>query len=222
MSSELIPMLTYNDETVDNAMEIFKASKDAPTKFWGFKDVGLPKKEMKQLVELMKDKGKTTFLEGVRYSKEDCMSTAELAIECNFDYLMGTVYHDEVNELLQDKSVDYFPFCGTVVDHPSVLKGSIQEMVQEGKKFQKNGVDGIDLLAYRHTDTPEELAKEFVNSVNLPVVVAGSISSFKQLDFIKEIEPFAFTIGTALFDNKFAEEESFSAQIEKVVEYLKT
>jgi len=42
MKPEFILMLTYNDRTVEKAMELFEECKDTPVTHWGFKDVGLP------------------------------------------------------------------------------------------------------------------------------------------------------------------------------------
>jgi len=42
MKPKIIVMLTYHDETVPNALEIFDQCKDLPVKYWGFKNVGLP------------------------------------------------------------------------------------------------------------------------------------------------------------------------------------
>ena len=55
MSTKLITMLTYNDETVKDAIEVFERCADLPCEFWGFKDIGLPVDQMVQLVEKMKD-----------------------------------------------------------------------------------------------------------------------------------------------------------------------
>ena len=68
---ELVVMLTHNDQTVPNAIEIFKEAKDSKAKFWGFKEIGLPEDKMKELVGMMKEAGKTTFLEVVDYTEED-------------------------------------------------------------------------------------------------------------------------------------------------------
>jgi hypothetical protein len=73
MLDKLIVMLTCNDVTVKNAEETFMSSRDLPVKRWGFKDVGLPPEEMKKLCALMKESGKTTFLEVVSYSEAECM-----------------------------------------------------------------------------------------------------------------------------------------------------
>jgi len=68
MNSELIVMLTNNDRTVSDAVQVFEESKHAPANLWGFKEEGLPLEEMKELLQLMKKAGKTTFLEVVDYT----------------------------------------------------------------------------------------------------------------------------------------------------------
>ena len=91
MKPEIIIMLTHHDVTVKDAGEIFEQCKDLPVKFWGFKNVGLPKDEMKKVAGAMKAAGKTTFLEVVTYDEASCLDGAQTAIDCGFDYLMGTV-----------------------------------------------------------------------------------------------------------------------------------
>ena len=63
MKPELIVMLTHNDRTVENAIEIYRECRNSKAKFWGFKEVGLPIGKMKELCAMMKADGKTTFLE---------------------------------------------------------------------------------------------------------------------------------------------------------------
>ena len=89
MKPELIVMLTYNDRTVENALDLFDEMKDSPVKHWGFKDVGLPKEEIKELVRLMSDAGKTTYLEVVSLSEKEGLQGAELAVESEVDYPDG-------------------------------------------------------------------------------------------------------------------------------------
>ena len=205
MNSQIIIMLTHNDRTVPNALEVFESCKDLPVKFWGFKDVGLPKDQMRQLIGAMKAAGKTTFLEFVSYSEEECMAGAKLAVEMGFDYLMGTVYHQSVFEYLATQKISFLPFCGTVYGSPSVLEGSFQEIIDDAKGLLAKGVSGIDLLAFRHQDG---------------VVIAGSINSPARIDFINEINPWAFTMGSALFTENFAKGEGFRKNLQVVVDYM--
>lgn len=220
MASKLITMLTYNDETVKDALEVFNQCADLPCDFWGFKDIGLPLDQMKRLVNRMKEAGKTTFLEIVSLTEHECLAGAKVAVDCNFDYLMGTVFYNSVFKFLKDKPVKFLPFCGKVSGHPSIVEGTIEEAIEDGKKMEKIGVDGFDLLAYRYVGDAEQLAREFIQAIKLPVVVAGSINSFARLDKIKELDPWAFTIGSAFFAQKFVPDGSFDKQIEVVLNYL--
>ena len=92
MESKIIIMLTHNDQTVKNALEVFDSCKDLPVDFWGFKDVGLEHDKMAELIKAMKAAGKTTFLEVVTYSEEECMRGAKLAVECGFDCLLKRLW----------------------------------------------------------------------------------------------------------------------------------
>jgi hypothetical protein len=221
MAPQLITMLTYKDETVKNSFEVFDQCADLPASFWGFKDVGLPKHDMKRLVERMKARGKTTFLEVVSLTEKECLDGAGLALDCGFDYLMGTVYYDSVFRLMRGKATKFFPFAGKVSGHPSILEGSIPEIVADGRRMQDLGVAGFDLLAYRYTADAEALAEGFVQGVRVPVVLAGSIDGFPRLDVMKRIQPWAFTIGSAFFDKKFVPEGSFREQMASVLDYLR-
>jgi len=221
MAPQLITMLTYKDETVKNSFEVFDQCADLPASFWGFKDVGLPKPDMKHLVERMKARGKTTFLEVVSLTEKECLDGAGLALDCGFDYLMGTVYYDSVFRLMRGKATKFFPFAGKVSGHPSILEGSIPEIVADGRRMQDLGVAGFDLLAYRYTADAEALAETFVQGVRVPVVLAGSIDGFPRLDVMKRIQPWAFTIGSAFFDKKFVPEGSFREQMARVLDYLR-
>jgi len=220
MIPNLIPMLTHNDLTVKDAKEIFDSCADIPIQHWGFKDVGLPKNEMKALVRSMQKAGKTTFLEVVSLSEEECMRGAQLAVECKFDYLMGTVFYDSVFQYLQKNKINYFPFCGKVVSHPSILEGTLEEIVEDGYRLQMKGVQGIDLLAYRHKKDAEEIAIKLVQKLEIPVVVAGSIKNFERIDIVKMIQPWGFTIGSAFFEKKFVPDGSFRDQLLVAYEYL--
>ena len=217
---QLIVMLTHNDKTVPDAIEVFDASKDTPVKYWGFKEEGLPIDKMKALVDKMKAAGKTTFLEVVAYTEEECVAGAKIGVECGFDILMGTMYFDAVRDVAKKAGMKYMPFVGKIYGRPSILEGTIEEMVNEANALLEKGVDGFDLLAYRYTGDPEELAARFVEEVDAPVCLAGSIKSFERLDKMKEIAPWTYTIGSAFFENKFGKDLTFAEQVTKVCEYM--
>jgi len=223
MKPELILMLTYNDETVQDALDVFEGIKDIPIKYFGFKDIGLPPDKMKMLKDSMQKAGKETFLEVVRYSEEEVIESAKLAVDVGFDYLMGTVYYDSIWNVIDNK-IKYMPFCGKVYDHPSILDGTIEDIIADAKEIERKGVDGFDLLAYRYTyqDKVVSLLKQLKEAVSVPIVSAGSINSFKRLRRTIESQIWAFTIGSAFFDRKFIQYGSFRENVEAVYKRVST
>ena len=123
-------MLTHHDRTVTNAIEVFEGAKNSKAKYWGFKEVGIPEDQMIDLVKRMKAAGKTTFLEVVTYDEASCLDGAQTAIDCGFDYLMGTIYYDSVAKLLKDNGMEYLPFVGKVSGSPSILEGTNEEIIK--------------------------------------------------------------------------------------------
>jgi len=186
MKPELIVMLTHHDQTVENAQQLFDEMKSAPIKHWGFKDVGLKHDQMKTLVRSMKEADKVTYLEVISLTEEEGLTGARVAVEGGFDILMGTVYFDSINEYLRDTAVKYYPFPGHVYDHPSILGGTIEEVVDHAKWLEKKGADGLDILAYRFTGDARKLLHEVVKAVSIPVVSAGSIASFERISEVWE------------------------------------
>lgn len=216
----LVVMLTHHDRTVKDARKIFQECKDLPVQHWGFKNVGIPVPEMKKLVAEIKAAGKTTHMEVVTYSEEECLAAAKLAVECGFDYLLGTVYYPSVVELLRGHTIKYFPFSGKVWGSPSILGETVEGIVGNAKKFEELGIDGTDLLAYRFTGDPEKLIRAFKEQIGFPVLIAGSVSTYDRIDFLKEIDPWGFTIGSAFFESRFVPGGTFRDNLAAVVGYL--
>lgn len=218
MRSELIVMLTHNDLTVENAYEIFEQCQDTKALYWGFKEQPLPIEEMKRIYSKMKECGKRTVLEVVAYTETEGLEGAQMAATCGCDVLMGTCYSESIHKLCQQHNIDYMPFVGDIVGRPSILKGSIESMIAQAKMLKDKGVFGIDLLGYRYEEDPEKLISDYVKQVGNPVCVAGSIDSYERLQFIKKVQPWAFTIGSAFFENKFG--DTFAEQINKVCDFI--
>ena len=215
----LIVMLTHNDKTVENAYYMFDKYCDTQAEFWGFKEEPLLLEEMKKIYAYMKAKGKKTFLEVVAYSEEEGIRGAEIALECGCDILMGTIFHDSINNFCKENNLKYMPFVGKITERPSILEGKIEDIVTEAKNYISKGAYGIDLLGYRYTGDAVKLNEELVKNIKAPVCIAGSVNSYQRLEELKSISPWAFTIGGAFFENKFGTD--FGEQINAVCEYVK-
>ena len=221
LKPELIVMLTHQDETVADALELFKRTQEYPITHWGFKDVGLAPKEMQTVAAAMKDAGKTTYLEVVSLSEEDGLRGAQLAVDAGFDVLMGTVFYPSIAAYLRDKPVRYYPFPGRVHGHPSILDGTIDEIVAHACELDRHGVHGLDLLTYRFTGDAPGLLSEVVQCTKLPVISAGSIASFERISEVWDTGAWGFTIGTAFFEKKFVPEGSFEENVLAVCDWLR-
>ena len=225
MKPELIVMLTHDDLTVSDAYEVFDACRDTEALYWGFKEKPLPIEEMQRIYAHMKAHGKRTVLEVVAYTEAEGLAGAEMAAQCGCDILMGTCFHESILRFCQQHGIAYMPFVGEITGRPSILEGSIEDMVAEAERLKAQGVFGIDLLGYRYRapfadsrgaeEDAQQLIREIVARCGLPVCVAGSIDSMERLRFIQEVQPWAFTIGSAFFDHKFG--ETIAEQIERVV-----
>ncbi len=218
LHSELIVMLTHNDHTVHNAYEIFEQCRNSKAVYWGFKEEPLSSDEMKKLYAYMKSCGKKTVLEVVAYTEKEGLEGAKMAIECECDILMGTMYSDTINALCRENNLKYMPFVGKVTKRPSILEGTIDSMLHEADRLLQKGVYGFDLLGYRYIGDAVKLNQQFVSGVNAPVCIAGSVNSYRRLDEIKQLKPWAFTIGSAFFEKQFGND--FCEQINKVCEYI--
>ena len=223
MKPELIIMLTHNDVTVPNALEVFESCKDLPAKRWGFKDVGLSKEEMITLNKAMKAAGKTTYLEVVTYTEDGCVEGAKLAGECGFDFLTGTVYYPSILPVLEKYGLKYFPFPGKVGGSPVALTGTIEEIVEDSVRLIEAGADGVDLTAYRYTDgNPLELAYAVGEKIGMDkLTIAGSVGNEDRIDEMEELGCHAYTMGSALFNSNFVKNGTFRENLQYVLDYCK-
>jgi len=220
LKPELIVMLTHQDRTVFNALELFERTKEYPIIHWGFKDVGLPAEEMKSVVKAMKAAGKTTFLEVVSLSEEEGLRGAQLAVELGFDILMGTVFFPSISEYLKNKPVQYYPFPGHVHSHPSILDGTIDEIVAHARQLEAHGVHGLDLLTYRYDGEASRLLQLVVEATHIPIVSAGSIATFERIIEVWASGAWGFTIGSAFFERQFVPDGSFEENVLAVCNWL--
>ena len=203
--SDFIFMLTHHDKTVKNCIEIFEEIKHLKFKYIGFKDIGVPKEKLINLGKRIKDSGKELFLEVVSLNEEDEVRSAKVAVELNVDYLMGGTRVNVISEIIKPTKIKYLPFPGKIVGHPSVLEGTIDEITKSAIDLSSNKyVYGLDLLSYRFKGNVEELIKSVVNKTKVPIVSAGSIDSEEKIKIVSALGVWAFTVGSAAFEKKFA------------------
>ena len=221
MKARLIVMLTLNDQTISNALDVFEECRDLPVDFWGFKNIGIPEPEMQKLTKEIKHAKKNAVMEVVTYTEESCLSAAEFALENGIDYIIGSIFSQQARDILSPSSIQYFPYVGQVYGSPSILSGSVNEIIEDAKNLCAVGVSGINLLAYRSNECePLLLAQEVIKKVDSKVIVAGSVDSVARLKEINAINPWAFTMGGALLNGKFVKGAGVRANLIKVIEEM--
>jgi hypothetical protein len=219
MKPEIIVMLTHNDVTVANARECFRSAADLPIQYWGFKDVGLPIPEMEKLVADFNDAGKTAVLEIVSFDENELLEAASFAVGSGVEYFTGGLFSPAVLEKVHNAGLKYFPFCGDVGGHPIELKGTMDAVLDAADRIRELGADGVDLVAYRYVDgDPIELAGRVAKHVGSDrLIVAGSINSVARMQRMREVGPFAYTMGGVLFEGTLKPEGSFRDNLEYVL-----
>jgi len=126
---------------------------------------------------------------------------------------MGTVFFDSILGYLKGKPIQYYPFPGHIYGHPSIMDGTIEEVVAHACFLESKGVQGMDLLSYRYIGDAPLLLTEVVKATSVPIVSAGSIDSYKRMAEVWQAGAWGFTIGSALFDKKFVPHGSFEENI---------
>ena len=202
--SEFIFMLTRNDVTIPNAREMYASIADLGLTHVGCKDVGLPKPELAGLIKDVRSHGHTSYLEVVSESDDSMEASARTAVEVAADYVIGGTAVERIQQVIAGTGMKFFPYIGSIVGHPCLLRGSIHEIVEDAKRVEQLGVDGINLLAYRYDGDVPQLVRAVAGATSLPLICAGSVDSVERIETLRDLGVWAFTIGTAALDGVFA------------------
>lgn len=217
---EFIFMLTRNDATVPDALEVYRSIRDTALRLVGFKDVGQPVHVLEALAREMHDDGREVFLEVVSENAEDELRSIDAALEIGVDWLLGGTHVDDALRRLGLRGGDparprYCPFPGRVVGHPSVLEGTIESIAASARELtRRDGVDGLDLLAYRWAGDVPALVRAVVEAAAVPVIAAGSVDSRERIDALAAAGAWGFTIGGAIFDRRLPAGPTVREQVE--------
>ena len=202
---DFIFMLTRSDETIVDCLDTWDAVERVGLRHAGFKDVGVGIATLVELNKRMQSAGVTTYLEVVSTSAEGCVQSCRAAVEIGVDRLMGGTQVDEALRIIEGSGIEYLPFPGIPVGHPTRLGGDADLVEQHCKDFESRGCAGVDLLAYRATDAePLDLVRAARRGTAGYLVVAGSVSTATQIADLRAAGADAFTIGSAVFDGSFA------------------
>ena len=203
---DFIFMLTRQDRTVADCLDLVRLIHPLGLKHVGFKDVGVPPTTLAALSEAIRAGGATSYMEVVSTTPETCLASARIAAEIGVDCVMGGTDVVAIQGVLRKSETRFFPFPGYPHGHPTRLAGTLQDIEIHCRDFAARGCAGADLLAYRATEADPialiRAAKRGLGEKRL--IVAGSIVSRAQIRAIAEAGADAFTIGSAVLDGSYA------------------
>jgi hypothetical protein len=211
---EFIFMLTHHDQTVANALDVYDDIRDLPVRYVGFKDVGATPEVLRELTRRMHADGREVMLEVVSEHAEDELRSVAAAADIGVDWILGGTHADEALALLAGSSARYCPFPGRVIGHPSLLRGTIDEIAADAAALTgRDGVHGLDLLAYRFDGDVEALITAVVSASTGPVIAAGSIDTPERIKAVCRLGVWGFTIGGAIFEGRLPAGPSVREQV---------
>jgi hypothetical protein len=216
--TEFIFMLTRDDCTIADAREVYAQVAHTGLSHVGCKDVGLPRAELEALLEDIRAKGHTSYLEVVSETEEATLRSARVAAQIRPDCLIGGTLIEPVQEIIAGTGLRFFPYVGKVVGHPCLLRGTIEEVVDDARRAEELGVDGINLLAYRYDGDVDALVEAVVEAVSIPVIAAGSVDSVQRIRALSDRGVWAFTIGTAALDGRLVPGAPLEKQLRCVLD----
>ncbi|MDX2089626.1 MAG: HisA/HisF-related TIM barrel protein [Kofleriaceae bacterium] len=202
---DFVFMLTRADQTVPDGLDVLDDIASVPLGHIGFKDVGVPPDVLVELHRRIKARGAISYMEVVSTTPEACLRSARIAREIGVDRLLGGTQVEEVMKILEGTSTQYLPFPGRPFDHPTKLGGSAARVEEDCRRFRAHGCAGVDLLAYRATESdPIELVKAARRGTDGVLLVAGGVKTPDQIRALAAAGADAFTVGSAAFDGSFS------------------
>jgi hypothetical protein len=202
---DFIFMMTRADRTIVDCLDIFDEVADLGLRHIGFKDIGVAPEVQETLHRRIKDAGATSYLEVVSLTPETARRSALAARRLGVDRLLGGADAPAILDAIAGSGIDYYPFVGSPHGHPTALAGSPEEIARDCRRADELGCAGVDLLAFRaETESPMALVRAARAALRGRLVVAGSISSPDQISELAGLGVDAFTVGTSLFEARFA------------------
>jgi hypothetical protein len=202
---EFIFMLTRDDQTIKDSLDVIDIISNTGVRHIGFKDIGVDRGTLAALNDRIKGLGAVSYMEVVSTTSEACLSSARTAREVGVDRLLGGTEVEGTLEILQGSAIAYYPFPGRPEGHPTRLHGSPGDVAADCRRIEALGCAGVDLLAYRAVDAdPLDLVGAAREALSGELIVAGSIDGPEQIRALGAAGVDAFTIGTAAFDGSFS------------------
>lgn len=198
-------MLTVEDQTVRDCLELMDEVRPLGLKHVGFKDIGVGRPVLAELTRRIREAGAVSYLEVVSTTPETVLASTRAALELGIDRLLGGIDAPAMLETLKGSAIRCYPFAGKPIGHPTKLDGSGADIAADCRRLEALGAAGVDLLAYRATQAdPLDLVRAARRVLAGELIVAGSIDSPERVKALAAAGADAFTVGTAAIRRRFS------------------
>jgi hypothetical protein len=210
-------MLTAQDRTVPDCLDRVGELAGLGVRRIGFKDVGIDAEIAERLARAIHAIGAEVWIEMVALDADRNRAIALLARAIGADALCGGLGPEVLRDALAGSAIRYLPFAGKPEGHPTRLRGDAHEIAASARAADDAGCAGVDLLAFRAVDAdPLDLIRAARGATTGELVVAGSVDTPARIAEVADAGADAFTIGSALFERRFAPGGDFPAQVRAV------
>ncbi|MDE8344738.1 MAG: hypothetical protein POH28_00985 [Acidocella sp.] len=204
---DFIFMLTNQDQTIPDCLDTLSLVAPLGLRHVGFKDIGVDAATMQALTRRIKAQGAMSYLEVVATSSGAMRASAHMGVALGVDCLLGGTLVSETLAILRGTGIEYYPFPGIPVGHPTQLDGDDALIEAHSAAFVSQGCAGVDLLAYRaRTADPLALTRAARRGCadHGRLICAGGVDSRARINALAAAGADAFTIGSAVFNGSFA------------------
>ena len=200
---DFVFMLTRNDATVENALDLVEIARELGLSHIGFKDVGAEAAALRRLTAAIRAAGATPWMEVVSTTREAELRSVSLGRDLGVDVLMGGVHVEEALKILDGCAIRYLPFAGKPSGHPTRLGG-----LGAGGRGPVPGLRETRLRGRRHPRLPRDRSRAARPCRRLPARVPRlrrgrgcRIGQFgRTRRALRAAGADAFTIGTAAIE----------------------
>jgi DhnA family fructose-bisphosphate aldolase class Ia len=199
---EFIFMLTQDNQTVEDCVEVLELVADRGLRYVGFKDSGMTPWRQRELIECAHRLGIEVVLQIVTASHQAEVSALMSARAAGVDWVLGGRHPEAAIAVLGGTGIQYCPTPWAPSWPTGNDRRSISKIVDHAVKLGGlDGANGVTLMTYRHTDLdPGRLTRAVAGAVARPVIVAGGrITTQEQISMIARAGAWGFVIGHAIF-----------------------
>ncbi|WP_338778203.1 hypothetical protein [Streptomyces sp. DG1A-41] len=219
MELNFVLMLTEQDRTIPDAVDVYQKLSVDELRLIAFKDVGTDPHMARDLTDAAHADGRSVLLELADTSDAGQEAGCRLALDLGVDQVIGTWRPGAAAAFAGNDSIAYWPFVGALSGSPLVLDSSPDELAAEAQRLSAtDGVAGVVLMPYRQTSfDPVLLMERTASAATVPLLIAGGVRDAAQITDIAAAGAWGFTMGGAALADRHDDPASVTQRVSEIM-----